>query len=341
MARALEVNIAANTREFVSGTQDVAKSLDKVSDALDDVVKDGDKFERKVSDDLKDVAQEAKRSGKSIGSDMGDGFDKAKRGAEDFKQEAQSTAKESAASFDGSAESIGDAFQEVAANAFAGFGPAGAAAGLAAAVGIGLVTAEVQKQKEMAEELKEALTDAYKTAAEEGRTFLDETQIQALVLESIFDNDKRRKAQEESKILGVSVIDLLRAQAGDQEALNRVINAGKEAEQGRRDAIIEAQGPAGARYALADQELDKIKDITGQFETQLELQKELKQAAQLALNVERDRNAEAKQLGEALQKLPKTVSTKVDFDDFALRNYKPKTVRVPVEFVGRNGQRIQ
>ncbi len=75
---------------------------------------------------------------KSLGKKTKKAAEEGKSGMDDFKQEANQTARESAASFDGSAESIVDVFQEVAANAFQGFGPAGAVAGLAIAAGIGL-----------------------------------------------------------------------------------------------------------------------------------------------------------------------------------------------------------
>lgn len=92
----------------------------------------------------------------------------AEDGVKEMGEEANSTAKEAAASFDGSAESIIDAFQEVAANAFAGFGPAGALAGLAIAAGIGIAVGEFQKAEEAAEELRQKAIEYADEAREAG-----------------------------------------------------------------------------------------------------------------------------------------------------------------------------
>ncbi|WP_419704992.1 hypothetical protein [Promicromonospora sp. NFX87] len=78
-------------------------------------------------------------------------------GLHEFRDEANSTAREAAASFDGSFESAADAVQETAANALAGFGPIGAAAGLAAAAGLGIVLAKLNE-----------ISEATNAAAEEG-----------------------------------------------------------------------------------------------------------------------------------------------------------------------------
>jgi chromosome segregation ATPase len=87
------------------------------------------------------------------------GLDEANEGMDDLRGEASSTSAEVAASFDGSIESIAGGFQELAANAFAGFGPAGQLAGLAAAAGIGLVISGLQKSADEANEAKQAVID--------------------------------------------------------------------------------------------------------------------------------------------------------------------------------------
>jgi methyl-accepting chemotaxis protein len=150
MANGLSLDITANTREAVRGAKDIGDALGDVADSLDDLAKDGskstDKLERsfddtrketaKVERGFKDLADTAKResntAGDAIGRNVKRGTDDAQDGIKEIGNEAASTAKESAASFDGSAASIGDAFQEVAANAFSSFGPAGLIAGVAA-----------------------------------------------------------------------------------------------------------------------------------------------------------------------------------------------------------------
>lgn len=174
---AINISIASDVTDVIRGTkkigdalEDVADEIDKLDKAdvdklegsLDDAADGAQRLEKRMSDAFRGAADAADTSGRQIGDSTRAGLDKAGEGLEEFKGEANSTAKESAASFDGSAESIADAFQEIAANAFAGFGPAGAAAGLALAAGIGIA---IQK----ATELAEANTKAAEEAGELGR----------------------------------------------------------------------------------------------------------------------------------------------------------------------------
>jgi gas vesicle protein len=202
MASGINIDIAANTRDFQGATRDVEAALEGVADALDDVARDtqrsaeraGDALSdgigdgardaaratERLGDDIADNVQEGTRdaersterlersfrdlsdaasdstrgAGDAIGDNVRRGTDEAAEGMGNLREEANSTARESAASFDGSAESIVGSFQEIAANAFAGFGPAGAVAGLAAAAGIGLVMAQFEKAGEASEAFK-------------------------------------------------------------------------------------------------------------------------------------------------------------------------------------------
>lgn len=164
---AFKITLLSDVRAFLKGTADVEKSLDDVASSLDDLAREtkqnadqaGDALAREFSDAFDKVKTESRTAGKRIGDDMHDGTRKAKDGIEEFGDEANSTAREAAASFDGSADSILDAFQEVAANAFAGFGPAGALAGLAAAAGIGLVFSSLEDAAEKASEAKDQVLD--------------------------------------------------------------------------------------------------------------------------------------------------------------------------------------
>jgi hypothetical protein len=156
---ALKLDILANTSQFVKEMKKAGASTEDISDALDDMAKDGEKAGEKLESSFRDIAKASKRAGDDVGTSMDDGFNKAKRGADDFKDEAKSTAKEAAASFDGSAESIGDAFQEVAANALEGFGPLGAAAGVAIAAGLGTGMAALEKFNDALESSREAAFD--------------------------------------------------------------------------------------------------------------------------------------------------------------------------------------
>lgn len=132
--------------EKAAKNADLDRELDKAQKATDE-----------LDDELDDAREKLKRLGyaaRDAGDDAKRGFKGAEDGVKEMGEEANSTAKEAAASFNGSAEDILDAFQEVAANAFAGFGPAGALAGLAIAAGIGIAVGKFQEAEEAAEALR-------------------------------------------------------------------------------------------------------------------------------------------------------------------------------------------
>lgn len=188
---AIKIEFLSDTKDLVRGVDTIGDKLADVVDELDDLgkageqagddtkagLKDAGKATEDLQDDLKKTGQaaesfqdkakaafkaaaaEADRSGKDIGTSQKKGLDKAGQGLDEFKDEANGTAKETAASFDGSADSIIGSFQEVAANAFAGFGPAGAVAGLALAAGLGVAQAALQGSADKANEIGERVTD--------------------------------------------------------------------------------------------------------------------------------------------------------------------------------------
>lgn len=228
----INIPITGEANDFIRSTKDVEKALDKVSDSLDDMARDtkrggqdAEKAVDKLSDSFDDARKAAKNAGKA-GEDAGDdvkrGMKKAEDGVSEFKDEANSTARESAASFDGSAESIGDAFQEIAANAFAGFGPAGAVAGLAAAAGIGLAVAGFEQTAEAqaaAEERISAWADKY---IEAGGRIISASQIIAETQAIATNPERYKEASENAKNWGVDVSTAMRAMAGDSTALEAV-----------------------------------------------------------------------------------------------------------------------
>lgn len=176
MARKHEIAIASETGAFEKGIksgvveplEDAEKALKDLGDVSvgRDIDKDLDAAQRatkNLKDETKDTAdaieKSFRQSYKKIKDDSDDTTTAMKGGMQEFKEEANSTARESAASFDGTAESIADVFQEVAANAFAGFGPAGAAAGLAVAAIVGTALASAEAAQEKLNETRERAVD--------------------------------------------------------------------------------------------------------------------------------------------------------------------------------------
>lgn len=239
----IKIPISADARDVIRATDDVADAFEEISDAVDDMARDtkkgADKAEKAV-DDLADTFKDAVRKAKDLGDagrDAGDdvrkGMKHAEDGVEEFKDEANSTAKEAAASFDGSAESIGDALQELAANAFAGFGPAGAVAGIAAAAGIGLATAGFEQVQEAQEESEARAAEWAQAFAEAGAKIVTSATSTAKALDIITDPEQFKKAEENAKDWGTSTAVAIAAMSGETWALE----AAQEALTERTDKV--------------------------------------------------------------------------------------------------------
>lgn len=373
----ISIDMLANVQPFLRGTKDVEGALEDVADSLDDVARDaqrsGDKIERELSSsvddvgdsteklerkfkDLRDTVQrESKAGGDAMARSYKKATDDSKESLDEFKSEANSTAKESAASFDGSAESIVDAFQEVAANAFAGFGPAGAAAGIAAALGIGAITAEFQRQQEEAEETKQAIRDAYQVAIEEGRNYVDQMTIQERVLD-LLQSDRADTIRETAKKIGVDLNTVLRAEAGDYEALQAVIAATEQAQQDRFDA---ADRRAGTNVRNIDTEIGALAGVLSRLNSLKAEHDRNRQAAADYTNFVKSSEREVtdatrrQAAGVALIRdgynaIPRRVSTTVTATadtaaaDRAMREFTSRRYRIKLDVEGRaaNGQRI-
>ncbi|MCG2797716.1 MAG: hypothetical protein L6367_04160 [Cellulomonas sp.] len=183
MTAGINIEFVSDVRKFIGGTSDVEGALGKVSDALDDVARDaqksGDKAAESMSEAGKDmarstetatekmeksfseVAKAAKSSGKTAGDDLGEhvkrGSKDADEGISSLKENTAQNAKEMGASFQDVGSAI-DGLQGLAAEALEGFGPAGVAAGVAVAAGIGVATQALQQAADEANKLTEDAT---------------------------------------------------------------------------------------------------------------------------------------------------------------------------------------
>lgn len=238
---AIVIDFLANVSSLLKGTTDAEAAFDDVADSLDDLAsesqragdalgdniedgaKDADRATERLERSFRDLANAAKRESKDAGDDIGRnvkrGTKKAEEGLDDLKSESASTAKESAASFDGSAESIVGSFQEIAANAFAGFGPAGLAAGAAAAIGIGLVQSAFETANTMTEESKERAAEWAQAYIDAGSRILDSSTVFANAQAIVTDPKRYQEAKDNAREWGVSESLALLAMAGNTDAL--------------------------------------------------------------------------------------------------------------------------
>jgi hypothetical protein len=281
----IKISFLADVQSFLKGTENVEKSLSEVDDSLADFAKDADKATERVEKSLSDLAKEAKASGseseKALSSSFKKGTDNAGEGLQTLKEESLSTAKESAASFDGSAESIIGSFQEIAANAFISFGAVGATAGLAAAAGIGLISAAVAQAEADALEAQTRISELGTAMIEAGTGGSKPIEKVVDDLLQIVTNGADavktfKDIQKEAEDLGLDAGLLATAYAGGQEAIDAQAASFKklikEAEK-QRDAEKERYGIATKESAL------RVEDLQAE---QAELQKVTQETADAA-----------------------------------------------------------
>jgi hypothetical protein len=245
---------------YEGGARKAERAVDGLGDKIGESTREGAKEAESATERLeksfKELADTAKRETKDLGDPMAistrKGVDDAKEGLNEFKDEANSTAKESAASFDGSFESIGDVVQEIAANAFAGFGPAGAVAGIAAAAGIGIAIAKMEEGAESTERFKERVGELTGELIEIGTgtvgidyvvdklkemaTATDDAEVSLADLKDVADDS------------GASYTDLARAYAGSGEDLDKLIKKTRE----QKDALEQSNAAEQEGLAYRD-----------------------------------------------------------------------------------------
>lgn len=283
MAKGISINFLADVKDFLKGTKNVEDELDDVADSLDDVAKEGEQATEKLEDGFKELAKAAKKTGDDVGANMKDGYRKAGEGAQNFKEEATSTAKETAASFDGSAESITDAFQEVAANAFVGFGTQGVIAGLAAAGGMGLASAAIIAAQEEAQKATDRVNEFGQAIIDTGYESASLDNFQTALREIVGNTEdaavKMSDLEKFTKKYGdrvPKVEDMAMAYAGNADAIESVVGQLEDAidkEESLTFKTKEGNAQSDKRITAYQEQIDKIEQV--QRET--ELAKEIEQ----------------------------------------------------------------
>jgi hypothetical protein len=191
MTKGIDISIAADTRSAMSAiTKGLIDPLEDASEALELLGRDGkgagDDLEKGMRDaqretkeakseirDLRDEVQKAGKAARQIGDDSKAGFS-------DFKDEASSSGREAAASFGGGFEDVADFAQETLANALGGFGPLGAAAGVALAAVLGTALSSAAAAQEKLTAAREAAGELASTLYENGGTIPMQDRIDEL-----------------------------------------------------------------------------------------------------------------------------------------------------------------
>lgn len=383
MAGGIKVSIVPDVTPFVRGMESAEKALEDTADALDDLARDAQRAAKDAGtglakgvergtddasssvDDLeksfRDLARAGAKHTKALGDDLGDdvkrGTHDAGKGLDEFKSEAASTARESAASFTGSADDIGDAFQETAANALAGFGPLGAAAGLALAAGFGTF---LSRTREDAEKAKQAISDMYDDMLESGAEFLSKEFI-ADQLAKIYQgaDDAAVKVKELRDLATTANIPeplLARALVGDEQARQAVGAAIAEQRlkinEALDDATAKGQNMAPALSpaieALHDIE-DRVNGTSGAFDEARRNADAARDAIAgvtapvqgVAASAE-DARSKFDGIGRAIDELPREIPLSINTSDLdrQVREWRPPRVIVTGELEVRAGQRV-
>jgi hypothetical protein len=219
---------------------DAQRALDKLSQEardndLDRVGTDAKTTATKVDGAFDAIA----RSSRSAAGKVDDGTDRMRGSLRDVRDEAGSTAREAAASF-GSTGDIGDALQELSANAPAALGPLGLAFGAVAGIGVGLFRAKTEALKQRVDDLVDAMIAAGGKISE--ATITDS-------LSELAKDGTLKGLKDIANDAGQSFVDLARARAGDADAAERGMRAARKVEKSLLD-----QADAG-KVLSADEEI--------------------------------------------------------------------------------------
>jgi hypothetical protein len=371
VAKPYEVSLVSNTRGFVQGLDQAGDAVEKIGDSLDDVATVADKSGKKAGDSLadgidrgtkdairseeklersfRDLADEASKRSRDAGDDIDKNIRRgtagASEGIRDFKQEAKQNAEEVATSFDGSADSIKDGFQSVAATAFAGFGPAGAVAGLAAAAGIGLIGTAFENQGEKAEELAQKSSDMADRIIESGGRVLTAELEQETISEAARDPKSWEKILAIQKATQVTIGEATRAVALEGAERNKVLDILGDINDANADLTM--SGSISLEQATLEN--DKARELIGYLDEQ-NAAADIGYTKAMAIDqatggliAKRSQERDLVQdRNRALTNTPTTVNTKlvVDDSDLVRKLSVQKSINVVLQAVDKFGKKV-
>lgn len=281
--RGISIDILMNVREALKGSGDLEKALGDIESTLDDLSRSGDDSTDKMSRGFRDLARRADDSADSMESSYRSSFRDIKRAADDTAddvvrsqrrmgeksaevgQEVRQNLGEGIANaargdFESLADSIGDTFGGIT----AGIGGIGfAAAGAAAAVGVGALVAAFQLAEEERKKLEERATDLANAYIDAGSNVLDAVTIAGRSADILTNKDSREEAEKLAKALGTDLQTVVRALAGDTNALAVANGIVKDSQEEYQDLIAKA----GNDYKnLSDAEVARIDQLQKQVD---------------------------------------------------------------------------
>lgn len=268
-------------RDMGLSAKQAERAVEGVGDEFKETGREGQRAGDKLEDALKDAQRESKdlgKAGRDAGDDVRKGMKRAEEGVDEFKDEAKQSIKETAASFSDITDAV-DLVQEVAANAFAGFGPAGVAAGATAAVGIGAAAAAFESVNEAEEESRKRAAEWAQAYIEAGGKVLSAATTVAIGLDIATDPERYKVAAENAKNWGVDVSVAIAAMAGEAWALKAANDNLTESEQ----KIAAEMAEVGIQFDWSKQSMTDLSIETQAGRTALEqLKDEMSRGAEQA-----------------------------------------------------------
>lgn len=283
MAKGISIPIAGEAREFARAVQTgVVAPLEDADDAVKNIGRDASrlnelernmtaaqkatsKYEGELRDAI-DAQRRAARGARDVGDDAQIGFRKASQNAEEFKNEARQNFSEVTSSFDGSMQGIADLAQGTLGGLASSIsGPIGLAAGLGAAALGGIFTGMADAAEKAAQESEERISTMYDNMLESGKSFITESQIQDSLGELGKDADKMKQITADAKATGIDVGTLLRANAGDAQALATVQSELNSQLDKAYGALQNSTGAYDANSQQAGALLDKLGPVAGRY----------------------------------------------------------------------------
>lgn len=341
---ALRLDVLANTRQFVTEMKKAGASTEDISDALDEMQRQGDQAVGQLERSFKDLAREAERTDKKV-EDVGkSGFRKASGASAEFKDEALANLSEVTSSFDGSMESIGDLVQGTLGGVTANIPLIGIAAAGAAA-GVGIITQAFTTAKEATDEARDSAYEYGLTVAETGE-FADFANRISDLTGSV---EGLRKVQDIATVSGKTQKEVVKALAtGDGlPALIEAFNEGANSTNVATNRVLELQGALDGTAqgfdlatGAADLQSRALYDIarvageaTGEVDDLGNTIVRMPDGKEVVIDAQTQTAYEDIDAFERRKISDKTATVRYNVDDSAVRNYKPPTLYIPGRIV--------
>lgn len=344
---AIRVRFIADVADWLRGLGRSNEALSDTEQGLEDVMEQAIKLGRQAGLTADEIARDFSKA-------FGVPLDRAKAAVSEVIDEtkkldrAQGDAGRESGKLGDSLGELGSIARDVLAGDFAGAADSalGSLSGLAAAAGVGgaiggavadaisgLVSKLVEAWDPFNSKTQQVKDDVAGALASMGGAF-DEAAIEQRLRDAASDTDKWNQATTLAKATGMELADALRAVAGvskDESAA-----AFQALQDAMNDSSSAAQGLSG--YALRDLEQQLAGNASG-FDDAATRSQALKDAISQTGDAASTAKGKTSDFAKSLENLPggKDILLKLNIDDSALRNYKPRTVYIPSQIV-RPGQ---